>query len=356
MPGAATDPEAEAQRSLPGRAKVVWVLIGLGLLVFAFQPYSYEAGGQVEFLPAARGQAVARTDGEIIEVLVREGDVVTRGQVLAQLSAWDQERTVGVAETQLLAAEGQLAKLLAGPKPEEIELALRQVESAEASVAFSQAEADRAQVLAESGAGSQTAYEQALSTLQTDLANLEVSRASLDLVMSGATETDIAIAQAEVDRLTLELEFARSELERTQIVASMDGRIVTANLQLLTGSYMRAGDPLLEVENAEVISAVIAVPESDIALIAPGDVVRLKAWGQSDIEIDGEVQSIAPAADDEGYGSVVRVTAVFPNPDDFLRSGMTGYAKVDGAEMRAWEAYLRSIMRFFQIEVWSWIP
>jgi multidrug resistance efflux pump len=206
------------------------------------------------------------------------------------------------------------------------------------------------------GAGSQTAYEQALSTLQTDLANLEVSRASLDLVMSGATETDIAIAQAEVDRLTLELEFARSELERTQIVASMDGRIVTANLQLLTGSYMRAGDPLLEVENAEVISAVIAVPESDIALIAPGDVVRLKAWGQSDIEIDGEVQSIAPAADDEGYGSVVRVTAVFPNPDDFLRSGMTGYAKVDGAEMRAWEAYLRSIMRFFQIEVWSWIP
>jgi multidrug resistance efflux pump len=151
MPGAATDPEAEAQRSLPGRAKVVWVLIGLGLLVFAFQPYSYEAGGQVEFLPAARGQAVARTDGEIIEVLVREGDVVTRGQVLAQLSAWDQERTVGVTETQLLAAEGQLAKLLAGPKPEEIELALRQVESAEASLAYSQAEADRAQVLAESG-------------------------------------------------------------------------------------------------------------------------------------------------------------------------------------------------------------
>jgi hypothetical protein len=35
---------------------------------------------------------------------------------------------------------------------------------------------------------------------------------------------------------------------------------------------------------------------------------------------------------------------------------MTGYAKVDGAEMRVWEAYLRSIRRFFEIEVWSWIP
>ncbi|SMY09271.1 efflux RND transporter periplasmic adaptor subunit [Flavimaricola marinus] len=351
-----TDAEVAPDTGTTGKAKVVWALIGLGLLIFAFQPYAYEAGGQVEFLPEARGQAVARTDGEIIDVLVREGDMVSRGQVLARLSSWDQEQAVAITRTQLQAAEAELTRLLEGASPEEIEVARRQLESAEASVEFSQAEADRARTLAESGVGSQTAYEKALSTLQGDLASLEVSRASLDLVLAQASETDIAIQQAEIDRLTLELQFATAELERSQIVASMDGRVVTANLQLLTGSYMRAGDPFLEIENSDVISAVISIPESDIGLIAPGDVVRLKAWGQSDTEIDGEVQSIAPSADTEGYGSVVRVTAVFPNPDNFLRSGMTGYAKIDGAEMRAWEAYMRSIRRFFQIEVWSWIP
>ena len=53
---------------------------------------------------------------------------------------------------------------------------------------------------------------------------------------------------------------------------------------------------------------------------------------------------------------MVRVLAVFDNAQGALRSGMTGYAKIDGAQMRVWEAYLRSITRFFQVEVWSWVP
>ena len=353
---AKTEAAPEGQASLSNRARVVWALIGIVLLALAFQPYAYNAGGQVEILPSTRSQAVARTDGELISVSVTEGEIVQRGQVLGQLSSWDQERQILVTESQLTAAQANLDQLRAGPKPEEIELARRQVISSEASVAFSQAEADRARDLAATGVVSQQAYEKALSTLETDLANLDVARANLDLVLSGATVNDIAIAQAEVDRLTAELAFQRDELERAKIVAPMDGRVVTANLQLLNGRYLRAGEPLLEIENADMVTAAIAVPESDISLIALGDVVRLKAWGQSNVEIEGTVQAIAPAASQEGYGSVVRVSAVFPNPDDFLRSGMTGYAKIEGAQMRTWEAYLRSIRRFFQVEVWSWIP
>ena len=33
-----------------------------------------------------------------------------------------------------------------------------------------------------------------------------------------------------------------------------------------------------------------------------------------------------------------------------------GRIYIEGAQMRVWEAYLRTIKRFFQIEVWSWIP
>jgi hypothetical protein len=66
--------------------------------------------------------------------------------------------------------------------------------------------------------------------------------------------------------------------------------------------------------------------------------------------------SIASAAEEQSYGMVVRVTAQFPNPNGRMVSGMTGYAKVEGGDMRTWEAYLRAFMRFFQIQVWSWIP
>ena len=350
------DLDGVEEEALPSKAKVVWGVILAVLLVLAFQPYKYDAGGQVIILPVSKAQAIARAEGEIIEVLVAEGDQVTRGQVLAHLSSWDQERQLAVTRTELTSAEANLARLMDGASAEEIEVARSQVASSEASVAYSQAEYDRARALAETGAGTQAAMEKALSTLESDLAGLEVSRASLELVLAEASANDIAIAQADVDRLRLELDFHRDELERTRVTAPMDGRIVTANLQLLIGKYLRSGDPLLEIENARIVTAEISVPESDIALIGPGDEVRLRATGHADVEIIGEVQAIAPAAEDEGYGSIVRVAAIFENETDFLRSGMTGYAKIDGAEMRAWEAYFRSIRRFFQIEVWSWIP
>lgn len=356
MAGRGPRAQPAAEPALSGSAKVVWSVIGIALLSVAFLPYNYEAGGLVQILPVARGQAVARTEGEIIEIYVAEGASVTRGQVVAQMSSWNQASDVAVTQAMLAGATAGLARLEAGAKPEEIEVARRELESAEASLAFSRAEAERARELVGTGAVSQATFEKAQAAYEADMAGLEVARAELVLVESGATTEEVAIARADVDRLTLELQFRRDELERTRITAPMDGRVVTPDLSLRNGSFLRVGETLLEIEDAAVVHAAISVPESDIALIEPGREVRLKAWGASDDEIPGVVESIAQAAEQEGYGSTVRVDAAFPNPDGRLRSGMTGYAKIEGAEMRTWEAYLRRIVRFFQIEVWSWIP
>ena len=46
----------------------------------------------------------------------------------------------------------------------------------------------------------------------------------------------------------------------------------------------------------------------------------------------------------------------FNNENGFFRPGMTGFAKIEGAEMPAWRAFTRLVDRFFRIEVWGWIP
>ena len=351
------DEEERATTMMPSRAKVVWGLVLCGLLAIAFLPYSYETGGEVEILPIARGQATARTDGEIIEVMVREGDVVTRGQVLAQLSSWNQEAEIRTTRTQLNAARAALAKLENGATDEEIEVARKQLESAQASVAFKQAEVMRNRELAERGVTSQASLEKAESDLEIDLADLEVARANYNEVVAPASREELEIARADVETLEEQLAFQQDELERTRIVAPLDGRVVTSDLNLRLGSFLRTGDVLLEIEQTETVSATILVTEADIGLISEGDTVRLKTSGQSAQEILGEVQAIAPSAKEEdGFGRAIRVTAEFDNSDGVLRSGMTGYAKIEGEEMRVWEAYLRSIRHFFQIEVWSWIP
>lgn len=350
--------EDQHDRSPPlwGAARVFWAVVVLGLLAVAFLPYQYEAGGEVEVLPSERGHAIARNDGQIEEILVREGDAVTRGQVVARLSSWEQKAEVELNEILLEREKAQLARLKAGAKPEEIVLAQQRVASVEAEVAYEQSQADRARELFVSDTVSQQELDRAVAGLEETLARLEVARAELALVESDATEEEILVAEAEVRRLEQQLDFSQDELERTRVLAPTSGRIVTANPEFLLGSYLEKGDVLLEIEEQEYLTAQAAVPEGDISLISIGDTVRFKPYSLDGREVDGEVQSIAPNAEPREFGRIVRVVAVFPGQDGLMRPAMTGYAKIEGAEMKVWEAFLRRIVRFYQVDVWSWIP
>jgi multidrug resistance efflux pump len=355
-PADAPDMQPKAQASVSKRGRVVWALIGVAFLCVAFLPYQYEATGTFQIMPTARSTATARTEGEVVKVLVREGDWVEADQVVAQLSSWDQQRDVDVTRAELEKAKARLAELEAGPKPEEVAVAERKVESAQSKVIFDKAEADRAAQLVKSGTISQKEWERANSTYETDLAELNVAKADLELVKSGSTESEIDAARAEVNRLLHQLAYFEDQLERTRMKAPAAGRVITPNVELSGGKWLETGDEFLQLDDTRVVQAQIDMPETDISLIRPGDRVRVKAWGYTDREIPGTVTEVSPAAETRDYGQVVRVKASIPNTDAILRPGMSGYAKVEGLEMRVGAAYLRFLVRFFTVEVWSWIP
>lgn len=90
------------------------------------------------------------------------------------------------------------------------------------------------------------------------------------------------------------------------MVAPISGRVVTPDLQLKQGTYLHAGDVLLEIERTDKVTATILVAEADIGLISPGDEVRLKIAGQSDAQTVGRVAAIAPSATEEvGFGRAI---------------------------------------------------
>ena len=100
----------------------------------------------------------------------------------------------------------------------------------------------------------------------------------------------------------------------------------------------------------------VRISETDIGLVRVGNQIRLRAWAQTDLEWTGVVSSIAPVAEEERFGRVVRVRTEIAKDEGFFRPQMTGRAKIEGAEMRTWEAFTRMFDRFFRIEVWGWIP
>jgi multidrug efflux pump subunit AcrA (membrane-fusion protein) len=319
-----TDVANDQTTSLATVGKVFWAVAAAVLLTVAFLPYRYHAAGTFEILPTQRTVVTVRTAGEIEQISVHEGDLVVANQVLAKLSTKDQQREVSFASSELQRAKAQLAQFGGDKKT--------------------------------------SGGKDASSDLERSIADAigdepDSAAAKDDVTAANYTKTQAEkAARADVERLTRKLANARDQLADTTVRAPSAGRVMTPNVSLMTGTYLHRGAELLTLEDTHTLQAEISLPEADVGLVKIGNDVRLRPWANEDREIAGKVTSIAPAAQSKSYGTIVRVGASIPNPEDSLRPAMTGYAKIDGEDMRVWEAFLRRIIRIVRVEFWSWIP
>lgn len=73
--------------------------------------------------------------GQVLTLTVEEGDIVSAGDVLAELDTTDLDAAVIQAEAALAVAEATLSRVAAGPREEEIEQAQQQVQASQAALA-----------------------------------------------------------------------------------------------------------------------------------------------------------------------------------------------------------------------------
>jgi len=83
-----------------------------------------------KLVPAAWTTAGATVDGQVTEILVREGDLVAPGDVLLRLDDRDATAAVRQAEAALQQLRAELDLLEAGPRDEDLAVAAAQVEAA----------------------------------------------------------------------------------------------------------------------------------------------------------------------------------------------------------------------------------
>ncbi len=319
-----TDVGDDQRPSIAIIGKIFWAVVAATLLAVAFLPYRYQAAGTFEILPTQRTVVTVRTAGEIDQVAVHEGDWVVANQVLAKLSTKDQQRDVSIASSELQHAKAQLAQFGGDKKPG-----------------------------GDKGAASD--LERSIADAIGDEPDTATDKDAVTAANYAKTQAE-RTARTEVERLTRKLAFARDQLADTTVRAPTAGRVMTPNVSLLTGTYLHRGAELLTLEDTHTLQAEINLPEADVGLVKVGDNVRLRPWADEDREIVGKVTGIAPAAQTKSYGTIVRVGASIPNTEDSLRPAMTGYSKIDGQDMRVWEAFLRRIIRIVRVEMWSWIP
>jgi len=341
--------------SLEAPKKLDWAIIAV-LVVIALFPYTYEPSGEFTVLPSGRADVRALTSGDVKEVFVKEGDVVKAGQVVARITD-DEERTaVATSEANLARLRANLAIAKAGAKPEEIEQARQEVATAEKKLQFSRVEADRLKAANAKRAVSDQEYQRVLSVAELDQQRLLEARKHLALVSSPTRTEQVQAIEADIVREQVLLELKQKTVENAQIKAPIGGRILSGTLRFAVGDFLQRGEKLATVEDSTQLLVEIRIPETDVGEIEVGDKAWAKAWAFPNGGYAGVVREIAPSAEKNEYGKVVRVVMAIDQTDGKLLPEMTGYAKVQAERYPLIVAYTRPIIRFFLVEFWSWLP
>lgn len=216
------------------------------------------ASGTVK--PGSSYDVVPKVSGTVTEVLVKQGDVVKKGQVLVLLDDTDArerlqeardnlavaEAKLAEAETQaklapaqsqleveqarvnLLNAEAKLADLKEGATPQDIEQAKSQVTQAQLTVDTAKKEYDRNKTLFDQGAVSRQQLESAESKYLTAVESLKSAQRNLDSLLAGPDPDELAAAEAAVAQAKLNMALAQANADATDV----QQQLLTARAQV----------------------------------------------------------------------------------------------------------------------------
>lgn len=217
------------------------------------------ANGKIQ--PEVEVKISADVSGEIVELLVAEGQKVTKGQHLLTINP----DLVQSAADRVAAALNQSKANLANTKAREnqaksnfvnIEMSFKRSQKLHDQKAISDADFDAAK------------------------AQFESAKADLEAAAQSVVAAEYAVRSAEAS-----LKEARDNLNRTRIYAPTDGTVSKLNVELgerVVGTAQMSGTELLRIANLNEMEVSVDVNENDIVRLSMNDTadVQVDAYGE----------------------------------------------------------------------------
>jgi HlyD family secretion protein len=215
-------------------------------------------------------------DARIATLMVREGDRVEQGEVVATL---DSERllraAVESARAQLAAREATLAQVKATVQASRDEA---RALLARAEIAFQNAarEFERVQALRQRGIAAEQIYDQRRTAREEVAREVERARAILSRYGSGDIDAqpDVLVAARNIDAAKADLARAVADLEKAFVRAPLTGTVLTIHVR--PGEKPGASG-IMNLGDIERMNAEVEVYQTQIGRVALGDAVELSA-------------------------------------------------------------------------------
>jgi multidrug efflux pump subunit AcrA (membrane-fusion protein) len=360
-----------------------------------------------EFKILPRNEWVVRTETEgiIVDILVREGSRVAKGDVLARLRDFDKQQTISELMGDLEAKRSELALLRAGARPEELDRKLKLVETKKVELSNARRYQEERNRLAQSlerkrselqldqqtltrtrdlvAAGLSPRAdldkaENAVNVREKEIAEIEAAirvvsetsdreadlkarelaeaESELKLMKAGSRPEEIRQVEADVDKLSREVVLLDQEMVKTEIRAPIDGVVATPFVERKQKQHLDPGEEVCKIVDISHVTAEMQVPEKEMSDVLPGNPVHLKARSLAAVDLQGRVDFIAPVAQTVSSQQMVAVRSELPNDGFLLKPEMTGVAQIYCGDRRIVDLITRRMVRWLRTEFWYLLP
>jgi len=343
---------------------VVIAIVGVLAVLYAWDLPPFSGAVQTTEDAYVRGSVTViapKVDGYVAQVLVKDFDTVSAGQLLVKLDDANYQQKLQQAKATLAAQNANLANFLQSRRAREAELLSRdaavatadaQQVNSEAQLKRTMADERRADALVSDGSISvrerdqtqgllqqaEAAQKEAKAAAMQARANLAASRQDLEAVIVGRR-----VMEANVESAKAAVQLAEIDLEHTNVRAPQTGRVGEIGVKL--GQYATPGTQLMAL--VPVYIWIIAdYKEAQTAHMTAGQAATVQVDALGGEVLHGHIESLAPATGsefsvirpDNATGNFTKIPQRLPvrivlDPKDTdvsrLRPGMSVVARVD---------------------------
>jgi multidrug resistance efflux pump len=234
--------------------------------------------------------------GRIVELHVVDNKYVRKGDLLLVIDPTNFRIAVSQAEAAVQQAQANVQNIEAQMTVQQAQInaSQAQLQRGHAALVFAQQQADRYQTLAKDGWGTIQNAQQFTSQLHQQEAAVQSAQENLNQALRQveSLKAQRLSAEAGLAQAKAQLNQAQVNLERTRILAPVDGYVTNLLAQL--GDYVNVGINTISLVDADSFWVDGYFEETNLGSIRMGDPAQIKLMGRDQI-VRGHVDSIARA-------------------------------------------------------------
>lgn len=187
----------------------------------------------------------SKIPARVLEIRVKKGDMVSKGDTLVILDAPDIEAKLSQAQAAFDAAQALELKARNGARNEQIQGAYATWQKAIAGRDVAEKTYSRVNRLFEKGVMAEQKRDEAYAQYQAAIATEQAAKSQYDMAVNGSRHEDMTAARAQVERAQGAIKEVSSYVSETALIATADG--VVTDIFPEIGELVGSGAPIMNV-------------------------------------------------------------------------------------------------------------